>query len=129
MPEPRNLVIATALVVLLGAVIVGVRLARCFRDSVRSRRYVIVAVSVTGVLAVAVLVAAVLVAWFSYAVARKEKTLGTDLQTFLVTIPPYFVALVLLWLLGGKLRSLLKPPASPPPGLAGPAGRTSGGNA
>ncbi len=90
------------------AVLVAGRLVWSLVVAFRSRRYQIVVVSVVGVGCMVALLAAVLIVWFGYAVAHMGKNTETDLTVLLITVPPYFLASIGLWLLGGKLHSRLR---------------------
>ncbi len=109
MIEPRTFLKALILSVLIAGLLVGGRFVWCLVAALRVRRYGIAAVSAAGLIIIAGLLAAVVVVWFGYAVAHTEKNLGTDLTVLLATAPPYFLASIGLWLLGGRLRSRLQP--------------------
>ena len=46
---------------------------------------------------------AVVVVWFGYAVAHTGKSMRTDLIVLFSTVPPFLLASIGLWLVGGKL--------------------------
>lgn len=52
--------------------------------------------------------AMVVIAWFAYAVAHTGKDASTDLRMLLITVPPFFMVSLILWLLCGYLRSRLR---------------------
>lgn len=76
--------------------------------ALRARRYKIAAASIAGVACIVAAFAAILVVWFGYAVAHTGKDINTDLMVFIFTIPPYFLVSLGLWLLCGKLLSLIR---------------------
>ena len=112
MADPRTILEALALSVLLAALLVAGRLAWYAVVALRARRKQIAAVAIIGLLCVVALLGAVVVVWFGYGVAHTHKDMSIFLTVFFVTIPPYFLALLVLWLLGGKLRSRLQYPVA-----------------
>ena len=50
----------------------------------------------------------VVIVWFGYAVAHTGKDASSDLTVVLITVPPFFLVSLGLWLLGGKLLSRLR---------------------
>ena len=54
------------------------------------------------------LLTAVVVVWFGYAVAHTGKSMRTDLIVLFSTVPPFLLASIGLWLLGGKLWSRIR---------------------
>ncbi len=99
---------AIALAVAVAALLVAVRFVWCLVDALRARRFGIAAFSAAGVVSIFALLGAVVVVWFAYAVAHTGKNTRTDLIILFSTVPPFLLASIGLWLLGGKLRSLLR---------------------
>ena len=98
-----------ALAVSLATLLVAGRYLWSLVDSLRARRFAIATLSVAGIAVILLLFCAVVIVWFAYAVAHTGKDARTDLILLLSTIPPFFIASIGLWLLGGKLRSRLRP--------------------
>lgn len=106
--DPQTIIAALALAVLLTTILVAGRLLWCMVVALRAHRYKIATVSIAGLLCIATSFAAVLVVWFGYAVAHTGKNINTDLMVFIITIPPYFLVALGLWILSGKLLSLIR---------------------
>ena len=88
--------------------LVAGRFAWCLVDALQARRYLIAAVSAACVAVIFLLLAAVVIVWFGYAVAHTGKNMRTDLIVLLSTVPPFLLASIALWLFCGKLRSRLR---------------------
>ena len=108
MIDPQTIIAILALSVLLATLLVAGRFIWCLVDALRARRFAIAAVSAAGIAVIVLLLAAVVIVWFAYAVAHTGKDARTDLIILLSTIPPFFIASIGLWLLGGKLWSRLR---------------------
>lgn len=93
----------------VAALLVAGRFVWCLVDALRAHRYLIAFVSVLGVIIILTLFAAVVIVWFGYGVAHTGKSARTDLIVFFSTVPPFFLAAVVLWFAGGKLYSRLWP--------------------
>jgi hypothetical protein len=125
MIDPRIVLAASALSVLLAALLVGGRLAWGIVVALRARRYRIAAISIAGLAGIVAALGIVVVLWFAYAVAHTGKNASTDLTVLLATVPPFFLVSFGLWVLGGKLLSRLRPGVAqqPHPADAVDAGR------
>lgn len=107
MIDPGTILATLALSVSFAALLVSGRFIWCLVDALQARRYLIAAASVAGVVCIVVLFSAVVIVWFGYGVAHTGKDARTDLLVLLGTVPPFFLASIGLWLVGGKLyRSL-----------------------
>lgn len=104
----QGIVVILALFVLLAALLVTGRLLWCLVIALREHRYLISAISVTGVIVIMAALGMLVIVWFGYAVAHIQKDANTDLKVLLITVPPYFLVSLGLWLLGGKLHSRLR---------------------
>jgi hypothetical protein len=105
----QSVVEALALSILLTALFVAGRLLWCLVIALRARRYMILAISVIGLVCVVAALGMVVIVWFGYAVAHIEKTATTDLKVLFYTVPPFFLVSIGLWLLAGALHSRLPP--------------------
>ena len=101
----KGLLEITAILALFAAVLVAVQFTACLVAALRRRHHVTSALSVLGLLTQFAALAAVVTAWFAYAVAHTGKDAGTDLEVFLWTIPPYFLVSAALWFAGRRLRA------------------------
>lgn len=115
MIDPRTIIEILALSVSLATLLVVGRFVWCLVEALRARRFAIAAVSAAGIAIIILLFAAVVIVWFAYGVAHTGKDARTDLILLLSTIPPFFIASIGLWLLGGKLWSRLRLSKSPTP--------------
>ena len=106
--DPRTVIVAMALSIVLAVLLVGGRFLLGLFFALRAHRYKIATVSIAGLICIVASFAAILVVWFGYAVAHTGKDVNTDLRIFSITIPPYFLVAFGLWLLGGKLLSLIR---------------------
>lgn len=97
-----------AFLMLIATMLVAARMLWCLVVAIRKREYLILVMSVAGLVGILVAASVVVIVWFGYAVAHIEKTANTDLKVLLFTAPPFFVVSVGLWLLGGKLHSRLR---------------------
>jgi hypothetical protein len=101
--DPRTIIAVLALTVSLATLLVAGRFLWCLVDALRMRRYLIAAVSAAGMAVIFLLLAAVVTVWFGYAVAHTGKSMRTDLIVLFSTVPPFLLASIGLWLVGGKL--------------------------
>ena len=108
MIDPRTIIIGLALAVSLATLLVAGRYLWSLVDALQARRYVIATLSAAGIVVIFLLFSTVVIVWFAYAVAHTGKSTRTDLIVLLSTIPPFFIASIGMWLLGGKLRSRLR---------------------
>ena len=103
MIDPRTIIAALALIVSLATLLVAGRFLWCLVDALQVRRYLIAAVSLACMVVIFSLLAAVVIVWFGYAVAHSGKSMRTDLIVLFSTVPPFLLASIGLWLLGGKV--------------------------
>jgi hypothetical protein len=106
--DPRTFLEILALSVLLAVILVVGRLLWCLVIAVRARRYLILLISVSGLVGIVAAISAVVIVWFGYGVAHTGKDSNTDLIVLFSTLPPFFIVSFGLWLLGGKLLSRLR---------------------
>ena len=97
-----------ALAVVLAALLVVGRLLWCLVIALRERRYVISSISAISLVCIVAALSMVVIVWFGYAVAHTGKDASSDLTVVLITVPPFFLVSLGLWLLGGKLLSRLR---------------------
>jgi hypothetical protein len=97
-----------ALLMLFAAMLVAARMLWCLVVALRKREYLILVISVTGLVSIVAASSVVAIVWFGYAVAHIEKTANTDLTVLFTTVPPFFLVSFGFWILGGKLQSRLR---------------------
>ncbi len=112
MIDPQTILATLALSVSLAALLVSGRFIWCLVDALQARRYLIAAASVAGVVCIVVLFSAVVIVWFGYGVAHTGKNTRTDLLVLFGTVPPFVLASIGLWLVGGKLYRRLRTAAA-----------------
>jgi len=101
-----------ALTVLISGLLVAGYLLILLVGAVRQRRHGIAVTAAIAALSELVLLAAVFVVWFGYAVAHSGKSADTDMTVFLYTVPPFFISALCLVALGRALHRRLMRPVS-----------------
>lgn len=128
MIDPRTIIAVLALTVSLATLLVAGRFLWCLVDALQARRYLIATVSAALMAVIFLLLAAVVVVWFGYAVAHSGKSMRTDMIVLFSTVPPFLLASIALWLLGGKLYSRLRLAKNQPSADAAPRHETEPDN-
>jgi len=106
--EPKTFLIALIVSVTFVMLLVAGRFLWAMVVALRAHSYGIGVLSIAGLATILGLFSAVIIVWFGYAVAHTGKNNSTDLTVLLMTAPPFFIASIGLWLMGGKLHSRLR---------------------
>lgn len=111
---PATILISIAISLALTFIFVSLRLIWSAVVAGRTQRYLILTVSIIGLVGIVVALSLCVIVWFGYGVAHTGKDATTDIIVLISTVPPFFLVSFGLWFLAGRLLTQLRPDVTPP---------------